>query len=426
MTTPRIVTLLWAMVAATAMVTPLVVTPTSFDIYRVAKHATFVSLALLIAAVLAAAALTVRDRAWLTRVPVIPATLAAAAVVWSAVAAMTSQRPVVSMHKPLTVFAMAAFFVAAMVAMRGPRLVAIVIGLVPAIVNATIALLQSTHIWTPWKGEPPYDVERLRTTALLGNPNEVGTYLVIPAVAAFAAAVAWRKHRWWLAALSALIVAGVVSSQSVAPFGAALVGLVAVALTVGTWRFRIAAVLIVIALAGAAMLHPGARERAQLLVDSIDEGKLPEVSSYRIVPFAAAWMMFREHPLTGVGPGSFAALYMSHKERMDTVRPQWIRMSNENYGEVHNDHLQLLAETGLPGYALYVAALLLLVHLSVRRNGDGNAGDEPGARFARLFGLPAAVAFAVLTLAQFPMQLTAPMVSALYFAALALTWREAS
>src|SRR5688572_29608966 len=89
--TPRIVTLLWAMVAATAVSTPLVITRGSFDIYRVAKYATFMSLALMTAAVLIAAALTMRDREWLTRVPFMPAVLAAAAVLWSAVTAMTSQ-----------------------------------------------------------------------------------------------------------------------------------------------------------------------------------------------------------------------------------------------------------------------------------------------------------------------------------------------
>lgn len=417
--TPRIVTVLWVMVAAAAAITPLVITPHGFDVFRVGKDATFLSLAMLIAALLAAGALTTRTHEWLAPVPRVPTMLAAAAVLWTAITAIASERPVVSLAKPLTVFAMAAFFVAAMIAMRGQRLLVIVIGLAPGVVNGAIALLQSTNVWSPWQTE--VTDPRLRTTALLGNPNEVGSYFVIPAVAAFAAMVAWRRQRWWLAIVCAVLAGGVVASQSAAPFGALLAGLVAVALTVGTKRFRIVAIAIVVLLIAAALLHPGSRARAQRLADSLSDRSLPELTSFRIVPFAAAMMMFRDHPLLGAGPGSFGALYMPYKERVDVAYPQWIRMGGENYGEVHNDHLQLLAETGLPGYALYVAALLLLARISLRRE---RAPNER-VRFARTFALPAAVAFAVLTLAQFPMQLTAPMVSALYFTAMAFVWEDA-
>src|SRR5687767_4004453 len=175
--TPRIMKVLWAMAAATAAITPLVITPGSFAIYRVGKDAAFLSLGLLLAALVIGAAFTMRDRGWLTRVPAIPAMLAAAAVVWSAVTAMTSQRPAVSLQKPLTVFAMAAFFVAAMIAARRWRLLAVAIGLVPVLVNSVVAILQSTNVWSPWPVLLEPALERLKTTAFLGNPNEVGTYL---------------------------------------------------------------------------------------------------------------------------------------------------------------------------------------------------------------------------------------------------------
>lgn len=421
--TPRIVLVLSVLVAATAAITPLIITRDSFDVFRVAKDAVFLSMALLIAAALAAGALTSRTHEWLARVPRLPLILASAAVLWTAITAMTSERPIVSMQKPLTVFAMAVFFVAVMIAAQhGRQLLAIVIGLAPGLINAVIATLQSMNIWSPWYVELKADMERLRTTALLGNPNEVGTYFVVPAIAAFAAAIAWKRHRWWLGLLTLVLAAGVISSQSAAPLGATLIGLVAVALLAGTRRFRIVAVLIVLLFGGAAMLHPGTRGRLQTMAGSLREGALPELTSYRATPFVAALMMFGDHPLFGAGPGTFAALYMPYKERVDVARPQWIRMGSENYREVHNDHLQLLAETGLPGYALYVAALLLLARISMRRR---DAADDARVRFARLFGMPAAIGFAVLTLAQFPLQLTAPMVTALYFAALAVTWQEA-
>jgi O-antigen ligase len=122
----------------------------------------------------------------------------------------------------------------------------------------------------------------------------------------------------------------------------------------------------------------------------------------------------------GVGPGVFSALYMPYKLRLDSRNPEWIRVGNQNFGEVHNDHLQLLAETGLPGYALFVLALALLARLSFRKR------DEPDERmrFVHMFAFPAASAFAVLALAHFPMQVTSTMAPAVYIAALCFAWTD--
>jgi hypothetical protein len=110
---------------------------------------------------------------------------------------------------------------------------------------------------------------------------------------------------------------------------------------------------------------------------------------------------------------------MPYKLRtIDEKYPQWVRLGNESFGQVHNDHLQVLAETGAPGYLLFLTALVMLGMVSLRRT----AIDDPRTQFARLFALPAAVTFAVLALAQFPMQLTAPMVPAIYLAALCFAW----
>jgi O-antigen ligase len=128
--------------------------------------------------------------------------------------------------------------------------------------------------------------------------------------------------------------------------------------------------------------------------------------------------MFLERPLVGVGPGGFSARYMDYKLRADEEHPQWIREYNASFGETHNDHLQVLAETGFPGYAIFLTALALLASRSFLR---GPPRDER-ERFGRMFALPATVALGVLALAQFPLQLTAPMVTLIYLSALCFTW----
>jgi O-antigen ligase len=194
------------------------------------------------------------------------------------------------------------------------------------------------------------------------------------------------------------------------------------AATGATRRLRYAGLAAVVALVAIAGLHPASRARFEKLVESASIGRLPELTSFRVMPAATAIRMFLERPLVGVGPGSFSSLYMGYKLKTDEAFPQWIRAGGESFGQAHNDHLQVLAETGLPGYALFIAALVMLGAITFRR---GEPPDDR-ARFARAFAFPGAAAFATLALAQFPLQVTAPMVPALFLGALCFAWTRSN
>jgi len=409
-------TLLWCLVVATAIGAPLAMVPGSFDVFRTPKDVVFLTLSLLLIAAGAAGALLSDEigRILQPRGPAVLIALAAAA--WTAVTTMTSVRPVMSMGKPLTAVCFAAFFIAVVILAARRGLAALVIVFIPAAINALIALLQSTGIWYPWAVDPRIP-ERMRTTGLIGNPNELGTYLVVPAIAAIAAAVVWRQQKW-LYAVAALLLVGVASSQSVTPVLAVAAGLCAMTIAGGTKFLRVAALVAALALVLAAAAHPGSRMRFARLFSNVSSGSLPEITSFRVLPAAAALEMFRERPLVGVGPGSFSATYMTERLKAEEAHPQWIRPQSAMFAQVHNDHLQVLAETGIPGFLLFLGALVLLAAISFRVP----AAPDERVRFARLFAFPAALTFAVLALAQFPMQLTAPMVAAVYLAALCFTW----
>jgi O-antigen ligase len=421
--TRRFLTLLWCLVVAMVIGTPLVIVPGSFDVFRTPKDVLFLTLSLLLIAAGAVGALLSDEIGRILRPRGAAVLLALAAAAWTAIATLTSLRPMVSGWKPLTVVCCAAFFIAVMILAARRGLSALVIVFIPAAINATVALLQSTGIWYPWAVDPRIDL-RLRTTGFIGNPNELGTYLVMPAIAAIAAAVVWRQHKW-LYAVAALLLAGVASAQSVTPVLAAAAGLLAMMTTGGTRRLRMAVVIAALALLFLATAHPGSRARFARLFSLASSGNLPEITSFRVMPAAAALEMFRDHPLVGVGPGTFSAMYMSQKLKADEVYPQWIRPKNPMFAQVHNDHLQVLAETGLPGYLLFLGALVLLAAITFRLPSVPDISD-PRVRFARLFAFPAALTFAVLTLAQFPLQLTAPTVADLYLAALCFSWTASS
>jgi O-antigen ligase len=414
----RFLTLLWSIVAATVLVTAFAMEPGSIDVFRTPKDVALLICCLVILVVGAAGALLSDDvaRAF-RRLQTPPVILALAAAAWTIISSLASLRPNASFWAPFTVVCFAVFFCAAFLTASGRHLLALLVVLIPAAVNATIATLQSTQIWYPWVVDPRIPM-RLRTTGLIGNPNDLGTYLVIPALAALAAGLAWRRHRWLLV-IAMLLVAGIASAQSVTPFIATAAGVFVMTLTSRTRGVRLVVIGAVLALLAAASIHPGSRARFQSLRESASSGQLPEMTSFRIMPAVTALEMFRDRPLLGVGPGSFSAMYMAYKLRtIDEKYPQWVRLGNESFGQVHNDHLQVLAETGAPGYLMFLTALVMLGMVSLRRI----AIDDSRTQFARLFALPAAVTFAVLALAQFPMQLTAPMVPAIYLAALCFAW----
>jgi O-antigen ligase len=143
--------------------------------------------------------------------------------------------------------------------------------------------------------------------------------------------------------------------------------------------------------------------------------------SERLPPFLSALDMFRSHPLLGVGPGTFKYHFMDARMEIDKHYPaSWTRGWPMNFGETHNDHLQTAAESGLPGYLLFLAAIGV-IGLSARRKRTAAAAPAT-ARFAHAFRAPLAVTFFVLCLAQFPLQIAAPRLMILTLAALSLGW----
>src|SRR5262249_54032652 len=128
----------------------------------------------------------------------------------------------------------------------------------------------------------------------------------------------------------------------------------------------------------------------------------------------AAWEMFKDHPLVGVGPGCYRFEYYDYKLRVEEQHPRLTlqTMRAQQFGEAHNDHLQTLAQTGIPGYGLLIAAAVLVAWPSFARVGSG-----VGGRFARVASLPLVMAFLVSALPEFPMELAGPMSGMIAFVA---------
>jgi O-antigen ligase len=140
------------------------------------------------------------------------------------------------------------------------------------------------------------------------------------------------------------------------------------------------------------------------------------------VPFLCAIEMIRARPLMGMGPGCFKYHFMLTRLTLEKrYPPAWTRGWPMNFGETHNDHLQVAAETGLPGYALLLAAVLLLA-IPARRRDGAEAYRAERTIVGRAIRAPLAATFFVLALAQFPLQVAAPRLMFLTLGALAISW----
>src|SRR5206468_2479690 len=105
-------------------------------------------------------------------------------------------------------------------------------------------------------------------------------------------------------------------------------------------------------------------------------GHIDDILANRGAGILGAWEMFKDHPLVGVGPANYRYAFYDYKLRVEDQHPtltlQTTRASQ--FGEAHNDHLQTLAQTGVPGYALFLTAAILVAARSFRRLGNGVEG----------------------------------------------------
>jgi O-antigen ligase/tetratricopeptide (TPR) repeat protein len=213
----------------------------------------------------------------------------------------------------------------------------------------------------------------VRPFATMGHPNLLGAFLVMAfplTVEAGRRALA-RGQRVvaavlaGVALLAAVGVAASVSRGAWLAFVAALVVLSVGWLAIGERRSGLAlgavlagAVVVLLALgAGAGILG----SLAARLRDFTD-------SASRIHIWAAAWAMFREHPLVGAGLDTFQLAF----EAKRTVA-YWLVEWNGSPAKAHNEPLHVLATQGaLGGIALLVLAggVIAAAAGAVRRGGD--------------------------------------------------------
>jgi O-antigen ligase len=402
------------------------------DTFRLPKEMLFRAAAILLLAIgaFAATARRARWRETLATISRVEWIVIGAIVVWAAVTTLTSTNRFLSEQSLITTLAAVSIYAATRLVAPRVTMDALAVVLAAASGNAAVVILQELRIWNPFVF-PPEIAGHIQSVGFLGNPNDVGTFLVAPALAAAAAAVVvpgWRRLMYL--GFTVLLFAGIVASQTRTAM-IAYVAAVVVAALLRPWRQGVT-VAVVLVIAGAIALRPSTPFGKHFLelVHAARTRNYPVLFSERVVPFLSAIEMVRAHPAAGVGPGCYKFEFMDTRLDLDhRYRPEWTRGWPMNFAETHNDHLQVAAETGLPGYAIFLAALFVLAWPSRRRGAVAEgapAAPQPVRRsFAHAFRAPLAAAFFVAALAQFPLQLAAPRLAFITLAALAVGWDRA-
>ncbi|HEX6085406.1 MAG TPA: O-antigen ligase family protein [Thermoanaerobaculia bacterium] len=452
-------TALAGLVTACVAIVPLAVVPDLLDRFHVIKESLMRAEALFGALLVVIALSRVEERqSCLSRMrqaglPVLHF-IVIAGVVWTGITALLSTHRGLSADSFVSVLTSALLFIAVWYAAPRISLVAVDMLLPVVAINAALAAAQEFAIYDPFLHDDPELAQHLKATGLIGNPNVVGSFMALAAVIFAVAAASVRGFRRWLYLLGALIAtASLLVSLTRTALFAMVAGLVLLA--IGRSRRRAAAVVAALAL----VIGGGVVFRVPLMMRVLEvpklarEGGLELATSGRVAPALVAWEMFRDRPLTGVGPGAYRYGYTEYKTRVRQKYGAVIAGTlSTTFGDAHNDHLQLLAEAGLPGYLLF-AAFLVTLWVAVRRGNEddverasarpasagsasaGPGGLKPGGlkptphwdhdvrrQIARTLVVPLGGAFVVLALAQFPLHLAVTRHLLVTFAGLALGW----
>jgi len=418
----------WCVAVAVVLLTPLFVSPSGNDAFRLPKEILFRAGGILIV-LLWSIRLIWRGDVFLEELRSRSSTLflVGAIVVWTLITSLTSLNGRLSVLSAIWVVSAVLLFlvIEGGAVDRSPALLGI--GFIPALLNAVLVILQGARIWNPFiPDELLFTPTGQRITAFhgtigfLGNSNDVGTYLLPSFICGLAASLTIRKGRMIWIFLTVAVFGGLVVAQAFASYVALGAALVAFAFVSPT-RVRVAllSTLGVLALAAVTVRSP-IRDRIFAIREMIHTREFNEIVSGRLLGTMTAWEMFKAHPILGTGPGAYGFEFFPYALAERQRFPNLLRGDGvlQNFGEAHNDHLQVLATTGIPGYALMIAAMIALARTSFH---DADSDDER-VQFTRLGSFPLAVGFAVSALAQFPLELTAALTAYVFFAAVCIAW----
>jgi O-antigen ligase len=274
-------------------------------------------------------------------------------------------------------------------AVRTRRDLTIVIGAIifGAMIAAAFAVLQPP--------DPEIVEESARATGTIGDPNELASVLLV-GLALGAGFAIGRKRLPSLRLVAALAVplcaAGIFLSLSRGGLVALAALMVAGTIFAGRWRMAITIMLTLVAVGGVVYFTQLAPLPARERVSAAKGG------TGRTDLWTVAWRMVQAHPVDGVGVGNFP-----NSSAQYTLRPGVIQRTDLIFNQqpfvTHNTYLQIMAETGIPGFLLFLGIIGSCMSWALKaariweRRGDRTMEALARAMFLGLCGMLVADVF---------------------------------
>ncbi len=253
-------------------------------------------------------------------------------------------------------------------------------------VNAGIACAQAGGWWPEWGVRQ----ERHAVYGTFGNPNFLAEYLAPIIILTLGWSLEADRRSRWLAGggIIGLLLAALLLTVSRSAWlgltvgGAVFLVLALPALRIPGWRIRLVSIFVAPLLVTITLWKPLVTRMTSSFV-----AEDPGVTT-RVFMWKTAVAQFKEHPWLGVSPGGYSLNYLEYAARLQesgTSRPAYAGITQE----AHNEMLQLLAERGLIGALVWLAAFIWLLRPAVQAL-PGLSGAER-IRHATAFGALAAI-----------------------------------
>jgi O-antigen ligase len=416
----------WLITAGAVLLVPLLAVPNGLDPFRLPKELLLRAVGMLLLVVWAWRAF---DPSTSTEtLPRRHALLLGAIAVWAVLAALFASHKMHAGFALLWIMSGVLLFLTAFHAVQRRSVMAVAaVVLAAPLVNALLAIAESRLGWYPFLVENEFG----RAIGLQGNANDLGALLAPALIFALAVAAAVRRYRWPALIAAVILALGIMASQTLTSMIAVGAGIV-VMVIVHSARRGIAVVLAVAALMALFVFaYAPLRTRVGAMAERVRIGQFDEAMSNRLTPWLVAWRMSVANPVMGVGPGCFAWEYFPFKIEteqryhkllgLDRLQPGYSRYASViNFGEAHNEFMEVLAEGGWPALLILIASLLVIASNSKR----SESSDERAA-VARYLGAPFAVTAGLSFAGGFPLQLAASYVVLIFIAATAAAWARA-
>jgi putative inorganic carbon (HCO3(-)) transporter len=196
---------------------------------------------------------------------------------------------------------------------------------------------------------------RLRAAGSIGDPNYLAQILLIPLPLALT--MLWTERAWWQRVLLISIAGLIVAACSATYSRGGALGLVFILGAVALLQrvrpvYIVGAALALLLVVGVAA--PDYFERVRSLVSARDitseSGPQDRAIAGRLGENLAAWNVFVDHPLLGVGPDHFKLYYRAYADELGMLLHAEDRPA-------HNFYLSVAAEMGLLGLLAYLAVM---------------------------------------------------------------------